>query len=103
RATTTTAISTISLHDALPIFTGRAYDGTSDDYATLAYSARTGSQLWVSLYNGPGNGYDLPFAMAVRPDGRAVYVTGNSLGLTSEDRKSTRLNSSHGSISYAVF
>ena len=67
------------------LVTGRAYNGTSDDYATLAYDARTGTQLWVALYNGQGNGFDLPFAMAIRPDGRAVYVTGNSLGRRSDD------------------
>src|SRR3989449_6242543 len=45
---------------------------------------------------------------ARRKDGRAVSVTGwewhpGSGGSTPGDRKSTRLNSSHGYISYAVF
>src|SRR5207244_11187603 len=37
-----------------------------------------------------------PEGIAVSPDGSKVYVT-------AEDRKSTRLNSSHQIISYAVF
>src|SRR5207245_10912514 len=32
-----------------------------------------------------------------------VYALGKRASLSPEDRKSTRLNSSHGSISYAVF
>ena len=65
--------------------TGRSYSGTSDDYATLAYDTSTGAQRWVARYNGPGNGFDLPYAMAVRPNESMVYVTGNSLGNTSDD------------------
>src|SRR3712207_8785853 len=42
-------------------------------------------------------------ALAVR-DATGVFLTGgNQLRLSSTDRKSTRLNSSHANISYAVF
>src|SRR6266542_5975572 len=37
------------------------------------------------------------------PQGSTSYGSARALAASSKDRKSTRLNSSHGSISYAVF
>jgi len=57
--------------------TGRS-DGTGADYLTIKYDTN-GRQLWVARYNGPGNGEDYPFALAVDSQGN-VYVTGRSEG-----------------------
>src|SRR5688572_32732942 len=71
--TATTEIYTLSLHDALPIFPG--------DVLLLVDDAET---LWREA-----------------PDVALMLV---ELWLAAaEDRKSTRLNSSHSQISYAVF
>src|SRR3712207_8664302 len=74
--TATTEIYTLSLHDALPI------------------SRRTGASLALRLVRS-GRG------VGVGAFGRKLV--GLLLILLAVDRKSTRLNSSHANISYAVF
>src|SRR5690606_42161484 len=78
-ATATTEIYTLSLHDALPISPGgrRTVDGAGAVHPARA-PARAGRPL------------------ARRGAGRPGRARG-------ADRKSTRLNSSHVKISYAVF
>src|SRR5688572_31074863 len=77
----TTEIYTLSLHDALPIF---AFAGTLALGRTFERERQSETLRALLL------------APTARP---AVYV-GKLLGI---DRKSTRLNSSHSQISYAVF
>src|SRR3712207_7323133 len=77
--TATTEIYTLSLHDALPIFYGRA----NDNFELLKAWAGT-TLAFAILQTGASN----------------LLSRGFLLNL---DRKSTRLNSSHANISYAVF
>src|SRR5207245_6212256 len=75
-APATTAIYTLSLHDALPICGG---DGAR------------------------GSAGSVPKVTVCGVDGSKFVHSTVSPTRTTTDRKSTRLNSSHGSISYAVF
>jgi WD40 repeat protein len=51
--------------------------------AGVASAAVPGTRLWVTRYDGPGNGADSAWSLAVSPDGTKVFVTGSSTGSTS--------------------
>src|SRR5436305_8957133 len=90
-ATATTEIYTLSLHDALPIFT--VEDEEMRDFTAGHIGNEEGKTLIAAVneaLSGPiGN------------DGKLEFHAGVSY--RNIDRKSTRLNSSHVRISYAVF
>src|SRR3989442_6447217 len=79
--TATTEIYTLSLHDALPISTRYLID-PADHFAAMRTARSNGRRVIGAYHSHP--------ASAPTPS-------------DSEDRKSTRLNSSHVRISYAVF
>ena len=60
----------------------------------MAYSAVTGARLWVQRYNGPGNGSDEAYSVAVSPGGSRVFVTGGSRG--------TRLGPDYATVAYSA-
>src|SRR3712207_8769619 len=83
--TATTEIYTLSLHDALPIFRGVGAIRTDE------LTPGGGAQM-----NGEKSA-----ARALRTTGGAPWASPRPAMIL--DRKSTRLNSSHANISYAVF
>src|SRR5256885_6933039 len=92
--TATTEIYTLSLHDALPISLVTAV-------RDMRNGARTTGWLHFSLSNansGPGRA-----PSSKRPPGSSASPETRLPGNPPGDRKSTRLNSSHLVISYAVF
>src|SRR5205085_10144018 len=82
-----TEIYTLSLHDALPI-SGPEVVKTPAPVRFTRFSASSGPAPGRST---PGAGLALDFNRQILPH------------LDGADRKSTRLNSSHSQISYAVF
>src|SRR5690606_40206208 len=80
---------TLSLHDALPILPDLvSHDGLEVDFQTFDCIQHEHSQLFIELVNANS---------CVESGGSVERVQ------TQRDRKSTRLNSSHVKISYAVF
>lgn len=51
------------------------------DYATVAYDAATGQQLWVARYGTPAGDLEWAYDVLAHPDGAEVYVTGWSTGV----------------------
>src|SRR5438034_9122616 len=64
--------------DGSKVFVAGWSTGTTSglDYATLAYSATTGAQLWESRYDGPGNGADQLTSVDGRADAAQVVAAG---------------------------
>src|SRR5207249_10545545 len=91
--TATTALYTLSLHDALPISTGRHAWAT---YRVSDTSSRRAEYTIRATPRHSAAGTAIARHTPSRPNGRIKSAA-------RRDRKSTRLNSSHVSISYAVF
>src|SRR5258705_3223111 len=91
--TATTEIYTLSLHDALPI-----YHRTRQSYGMYAEGD---FEILTNLHASAGVRFDRygDFDPKVNPRVAAIYSPFEA----HPDRKSTRLNSSHLGISYAVF
>src|SRR5207253_9670951 len=94
----TTHIYTLSLHDALPIYGGADWP-TTTPYSRRTCSCAVAVNWMVRSVNATGVRENLSINETTGPG-----VLGRRLQrFMARDRKSTRLNSSHVAISYAVF
>src|SRR5207245_5944709 len=94
--TSTTLIHPLSLHDALPISfkpDGQIFESLDFSFDVLAQRLRE-----LAFLN---KGLSITLTDERREKQEVFRYKGGIVG--ERDRKSTRLNSSHGSISYAVF
>ncbi len=48
---------------------------------TIAYDPKTGAELWTSRYAGPTGDYAEPLDTNISPDGRTLYVSGETNGV----------------------
>src|SRR5258707_2411141 len=84
--TATTEIYPLSLHDALPI--------PNSNFLLETEKGR----YFLTIYEARTDPADLPFFL-----GLLSWLAAQGFPSATQDRKSTRLNSSHANISYAVF
>src|SRR5206468_11484597 len=92
-----TEIYTLSLHDALPIYAQMALDGLDTDGDGI-YSQ---DELAPLTKENIESLKDYNYFTYPRVNGKLVPI--GAVTEYGQDRKSTRLNSSHDQISYAVF
>ena len=83
--------------DGNVVVTGLSNNGTNDDYYTAKYAAADGTLLWEKRYNGPLNGYDEAYALAVDGAGN-VIVTGSSTSSGFEDYYTAKYAAADGAL-----
>src|SRR5207245_10247263 len=97
------SIYSLSLHDALPIC---HEDIGSDQIEGLPRGPQTEADTLLLRLGGEERVEDLRHVLRLDANAGVAHAGDDAVVLKSgdhQDRKSTRLNSSHGSISYAVF
>src|SRR5690606_39940413 len=94
-APATTALSALSLHDALPIYDPEIAALFAEDFAILWSTKSIHAPEPDRDQCGP--------VISEPPTALTPLLVNINTATETEDRKSTRLNSSHVKISYAVF
>jgi hypothetical protein len=71
-----------------------------EDYATVAYDAVTGAQVWARRYRGLG-AFDAAFALVVGPHGGKLFVTGVSgVGTSDSDAVTIAYDAATGTVGW---
>src|SRR5699024_12869578 len=93
----------LSLHDALPISQQPAHVLSRGQKQRLGLARALVHDPQVLVLDEPASGLDPASRRRLLQVVRSRAADGATVLVSSQDRKSTRLNSSHVSISYAVF
>src|SRR5206468_10932169 len=102
-APVTTALYPLSLHDALPI-SGAAFPGQNADLGENQMLFPSGRSVYNGLQVSLRQNFANPIRGLKNMNLQVSYALSRFNSMTDDqDRKSTRLNSSHDQISYAVF
>src|SRR5699024_12533054 len=92
------SVNSLSLHDALPIYASALFKKMDELQNKIMQAQQAGQPLSAEDQQAYKDLND-----QVQKNDKIVSLLTNEQGLYDLDRKSTRLNSSHVSISYAVF
>ncbi len=87
-------------NDGNLVATGIHWNGNDMDIKTIKYNAATGAKLWTGIYEGPGEGVDIPADMVADANGN-IFVTGISYSGTSIDYITIKYNA-NGSQAWNV-
>ncbi len=83
---------------AVTVMSLSKFQYSSADYVTVLYGAKFGEARWSARYDGPGKDDDEPTALAFRPDGFSIFVTGLSAGYAT----STTSSYDYATVGYAL-
>ena len=83
---------------------GSAAPISGNEYATVAYNAATGAQLWAQRHTGYNGGAGAATSVAVSPSGGTVYITGYAQSRVSiDDYDTVAYNATTGTQLWAKF
>src|SRR5262245_48925950 len=98
-----TSTSPLSLHDALPIFAVTAASSCRSESSLRRFrSTLSCESIWSTLLRLCGAVSSCWWSVAISPSSTVTFACRDCEREAARDRKSTRLNSSHLGISYAV-
>ncbi|MGQ2984317.1 T9SS type A sorting domain-containing protein [Flavobacterium sp.] len=73
------------------VASGIHWNGNDMDIKTIKYNTATGAKLWTSIYEGPGEGVDIPAAITSDASGN-IFITGISYSGNSIDYITLKYN-----------
>ncbi len=96
-------IEILALTNGNIVVVGTAKNTSSDyDYVAICYNSSTGDELWSRVWNGAGNGEDIPTSM-IRDDSNNIYIAGGSEATNGFSNYGVIKLSSTGSVQWSTY